>query len=226
MSGNKYDTHQMPDGTWYCSCPAWKFQKKPPAHRVCKHMPHTPETRQTPEYITRLFRPLSRCKDCPNIHFSWIIVPNQGIRVCYDGLRQVFWNQEGHEIRICPRILKKMPPKRVNYVWIGYLVGLTKQQFLLAHMTGHECSLWHHVEFEALDFLPISSQSRAHRWKTRFQRLQQFTYPLPMEIHKSPLDLTCPSQILVITHHIHEGVCIRQWTGIRATKDGKKNYIK
>jgi predicted nucleic acid-binding Zn finger protein len=26
------------NGSWYCSCPAWKFQHKAPADRTCKHI--------------------------------------------------------------------------------------------------------------------------------------------------------------------------------------------
>jgi hypothetical protein len=33
-----YEIRMGHDGNVYCSCPAWRNQKKPPAERVCKHM--------------------------------------------------------------------------------------------------------------------------------------------------------------------------------------------
>jgi hypothetical protein len=38
-SSNKhYDIILGGDGVVYCTCPAWKFQKLPPAQRTCKHL--------------------------------------------------------------------------------------------------------------------------------------------------------------------------------------------
>jgi len=37
----KVDGHEVKcskDGHLYCSCPSWKFQKKAPKDRVCKHL--------------------------------------------------------------------------------------------------------------------------------------------------------------------------------------------
>ena len=33
-----YEVRLGKDGNVYCTCPAWKFQRKPVADRVCKHM--------------------------------------------------------------------------------------------------------------------------------------------------------------------------------------------
>jgi predicted nucleic acid-binding Zn finger protein len=37
-NGNEYTVKQGRDGVVYCSCPAWKFQRKPAAQRTCKHV--------------------------------------------------------------------------------------------------------------------------------------------------------------------------------------------
>lgn len=34
----KYELKKFENGTWYCSCPAFRFQKKSPGLRVCKHL--------------------------------------------------------------------------------------------------------------------------------------------------------------------------------------------
>lgn len=33
-----YEIKQAADGSYYCSCPAWKFQKIQPQKRTCKHL--------------------------------------------------------------------------------------------------------------------------------------------------------------------------------------------
>lgn len=33
----KYEVRQFTDGSRWCSCPAYKYQKKNPANRSCKH---------------------------------------------------------------------------------------------------------------------------------------------------------------------------------------------
>lgn len=33
-----YEIKRGVDGVVYCTCPSWRFQKKPVAKRVCKHM--------------------------------------------------------------------------------------------------------------------------------------------------------------------------------------------
>ena len=36
--GTSYEIKEASDGSWYCSCPAWKNQKLPAEWRECKHM--------------------------------------------------------------------------------------------------------------------------------------------------------------------------------------------
>jgi predicted nucleic acid-binding Zn finger protein len=36
--GQSYEIKRGRDGVLYCSCPAWRFQRKPAAERSCKHM--------------------------------------------------------------------------------------------------------------------------------------------------------------------------------------------
>lgn len=33
-----YDVRKGRDGNVYCTCPAWRFQRKPVAERTCKHI--------------------------------------------------------------------------------------------------------------------------------------------------------------------------------------------
>jgi predicted nucleic acid-binding Zn finger protein len=38
-NGAEYTIKRARNGaSWYCSCPAWKFQHKAPADRSCKHI--------------------------------------------------------------------------------------------------------------------------------------------------------------------------------------------
>lgn len=36
--GTFHEVRQGRDGNIYCSCPAWRFQRKPPMERTCKHL--------------------------------------------------------------------------------------------------------------------------------------------------------------------------------------------
>lgn len=37
VAGKVYETSLYENGTWWCSCPAYKFQKRPVSERTCKH---------------------------------------------------------------------------------------------------------------------------------------------------------------------------------------------
>lgn len=38
-NGNVYTIKRARNNdSWYCSCPAWKFQRKAPRERTCKHI--------------------------------------------------------------------------------------------------------------------------------------------------------------------------------------------
>lgn len=37
-SKRPYVITRYSDGSWYCGCPAWRFQKIPAEQRTCKHI--------------------------------------------------------------------------------------------------------------------------------------------------------------------------------------------
>jgi hypothetical protein len=38
QSGSSHIVTRAKDGSFYCDCPAWKFQRIPASQRVCKHL--------------------------------------------------------------------------------------------------------------------------------------------------------------------------------------------
>lgn len=109
-----------------CSCPAWKFQKRPTQQRVCKHI-----RSQYPDYQPP---PITRKK--PKLRKTVaLFVPhkpgkkygsNMWVSEKYDGVRAILltdgtlWTREGNEIAVPPDFVLPRDVYLDGELWLGH----------------------------------------------------------------------------------------------------------
>ena len=180
----------------YCSCPAWKFQKKPPSKRTCKHLQNNQRSSQGDEYVYSKQKP------------QFAHVSNQPPKVTpdhrslcwsrkYDGIR-VLVSKQGQELTTRNGVV--LTPKHYDssqtlssnpeHVFDAELVTIHGNRSTHAQVMQHVSNQeWHLLCLKIFDLYPTTKRQRDMTFQQRQQFIQKHVDRYPGSVvQQHPMD--------------------------------------
>jgi len=234
QKGATYELRWVPDGGfWYCTCPAWRFQKGPVDRRQCKHMrmrgighkrPRAPtkptKTRRPPFMLLGQW-------DGDAAQGWWLSEKMNGVRLWWDGTR--FITRGGRVLTHVPTFFTKALPKGVavdGELWGGRGGKRGSKGFRRALTAVHGSGVpahWQQVQFVAFDLPMAAPYTQRYQQLVTLAKKHKFRV-VPQHLVRSPRDVVQALQS--IQERDGEGVVLRHPVLDTAYTKGRNKHVK